>query len=76
MKVNRVHTGWAVKIWVLATVFMLPFLDPIGVAAWLVLGAGLGLAWKASPEGPPEKPVGSLPYADRYKQNEIPRRDP
>lgn len=75
MKVNRVHTGWAVKLWVLATVFLLPFLAPIQVLGWVVLGAALGLAWKFSPPGPPEKPVDPLPFADQYADRQIPRRD-
>lgn len=75
MKINRMHTGWAVKLWVLATVFVLPFLDPAGVAAWVVLGAVLGIAWKVSPEAPPEAPAEPLPHLDQYKKNEIPRRD-
>ena len=75
MKINRVHTGWAVKIWILATVFLLPFLEPLQVAGWLVLGAALGLAWKLSPEGPAEEPVEPLPYVEQYKHKEIPRRE-
>ena len=75
MKINKVHTGWAVKIWVIATVFTLPFMSNLQVLGWLVLGGALGLAWKLSPEGPPEAPVEPLPYAHKYKQNEIPRPD-
>ena len=73
MKINRYHTGWAVKLWVLATVFLLPFLTTGQVFGWVVFGAVLGLAWKVSPEGPPETPAEPLPYADQYRKNEIPR---
>ncbi|HET7767598.1 MAG TPA: hypothetical protein VFN74_02415 [Chloroflexota bacterium] len=71
---NQWHAGWAVKIWVVATVFVLPFLTPWEVAGWVALGAILGLVWKVVPEAPPEKPVAPLPYADKYRDKEIPRR--
>lgn len=70
---NRVHAGWAVKIWVIATVFVLPFIRNWEIAAWVGLGAILGLAWKVLPEGPPEKPPEPLPYAHKYRGREIPR---
>ena len=72
---NRFHAGWAIKIWVMLTVFVLPFLEGLEVAAWVVLGGILGLVWKVLPEGPPEKPVEPLPFHDQYKDRQVPRRD-
>ncbi|HYC37522.1 MAG TPA: hypothetical protein VEC19_13940 [Usitatibacter sp.] len=73
MKLNRNHAGWAVKLWVLASVFVLPFLSTVEVVAWLALGAVFGAVWKVLPEGP-ETTVEPLPYADEYRDREVPRK--
>jgi hypothetical protein len=70
---NRIHAGWAVKVWALATVFLLPFIAGWEIAAWIGLGALFGIAWKLLPEGPPEKPPAPLPFADKYRDRQIPR---
>jgi hypothetical protein len=73
MSLKKTHAAWAVKLWVLASVFLLPFLDRWEVAAWVVLGAAFGLVWRALPEEP-ETPADPLPFADEYKDRAIPRR--
>jgi hypothetical protein len=72
---NKVHAGWIVKIWVVATVFVLPFLSSWEALAWVAMGGVFGLAWKLAPEGPPEKPVEPLPYQHLYTHKQVPRRD-
>lgn len=70
---HRGHAGWMVKIWVILTVFVLPFLSAWHVFAWLAIGGVAGLAWKFAPEAPPEKPVDKLPYHDQYADRQIPK---
>lgn len=68
--------GWAIKAWVFAAIFAVPFLAGWEVFAFLGLGGVLGLAWRALPEDPvSDDPVAPLPYADRYRDRAIPRRD-
>ena len=74
MKIRRTHAAWAVKLWVLGSVFLIPFLDAWQIAIWLAVGSAFGLAWRALPEEP-EAPVEPLPYQHLYKDREIPRRD-
>jgi hypothetical protein len=71
MKITKVHAAWAVKLWVLVTVFLLPFLEGWEVAAWFVLGGVFALVWKVLPEVP-EAPVEPLPFAHEYKDKAIP----
>lgn len=71
-KWTRIEAGWAVKLWVFATVFVIWFLDAVEVVGWLALGGMLGFVWKMLPEGV-EKPVEPLPYAHLYRDREIPR---
>ena len=42
MKVKKGQVSLAFRLWVLATVFVWPFLEHWVIAAWAVLGAGLG----------------------------------
>lgn len=74
MKIRKTHAAWAVKIWVLLSVFLVPFIGPLELVAWGLLGGVFGLVWRALPEEP-EAPVAPLPYADQYKDRQIPRRD-
>ena len=74
MTIRRTHLGWALKAWVFAAVFTLPFLEGWEVFALIGLGGALGLAWRALPEEPEvDEPVQPLPYADRYRDRQIPR---
>lgn len=74
MRLNRNHAGWAVKLWVLVTVFTLPFMEPLHVVGWLVVGAIAGIVWKLLPEGPPLEKE-KLPFHDQYADKQVPRRD-
>lgn len=74
MKIRKTHAAWAVKLWVLATVFILPFISAWELLGWLALGGVFGLVWKVLPEEP-EAPVEPLPYADQYRDRQIPRMD-
>ena len=75
MKLDRRSAGWAVKAWVIATVFVLPFLDQLEVAGWLVLGAVIGIVWKVLPEGAEPPPPEKLPYHDQYAHKQVPRKE-
>jgi hypothetical protein len=74
MKLRKTHAAWAIKIWVMATVFILIFLSPLQLLAWLAVGGVLGLIWRALPEEP-EAPVERLPYQDEYDGRQVPRRE-
>lgn len=74
MKLRRTHAAWAIKIWVMATVFILIFLSPLQLLAWLAVGGVFGLVWRALPEEP-EAPVERLPYQDQYEGRQVPRRE-
>lgn len=71
MKIMKTHAALVVKLWVLASVFLLPFLDRWEIAAWALLGAICGLVWKVLPEVP-EAPVEPLPFAHEYQDKAIP----
>ena len=74
MKIRKTHAAWAVKAWVLGSVFVVPFIGPWTILAWLGLGAAFGLTWQRLPDEP-EAPVEPLPFQDRYRGREIPRQD-
>ena len=76
MKWNRFHVGWILKIWILVTVFTVPFLERFELLGWLALGGAIALWWYFLPE-PPEEPVKEerLPFHDRYADRQIPRPD-
>ena len=74
MKLRKGHAAWAGKLWILASVFLVPFLSPWELLPWLGLGAMFGIVWKSLPEEPPE-PVKPLPYSHLYRDREIPRAD-
>jgi hypothetical protein len=73
MRLRRTHAGWAVKAWVLGTVFLLPFLGPLEVAGWVAVGGALALLWRALPEEPEGPPPGKLPFHDQYAHRQVPR---
>lgn len=73
MTIRRTHASWAVKLWVIATVFVLPFLDLWQIPAWLLVGGAAALVWKLLPEEP-EPPDERLPFHDQYADRQIPRR--
>lgn len=65
MKGTKAGVSLAFRVWVLATVFVWPFLEAWGIAAWAVAGGALGLWWRALPEDPPAPPE-RLPYQHLY----------
>lgn len=65
MKVRKASVSLTFRVWVLATVFVWPFLETWGIAAWAVAGAGLALWWRVLPEDPPAAPE-RLPYQHLY----------
>ena len=74
MKIRKTHASWAVRLWVLASVFVVPFIGPWELAGWLALGGLLGLAWKSLPEEP-ETPPPPLPFAEQYRGRQVPTRE-
>jgi len=67
MKVKRGKVALALKLWVLASVFVIPFLDAWEIAAWCLPGIGLALWWRVLPDDPPEPPP-RLPYQHLYER--------
>ncbi len=57
----------AFRLWILASVFVVPFLDAVEIALWCLPGIGLALWWRALPEDPPEPPP-RLPYQHLYER--------
>lgn len=72
MKIRKTHLSWALRLWILASVFVIPFLSYGEVALWVLAAGALALAWHRLPEEP-EEPVEPLPYAHLYRGREIPR---
>ena len=73
MKIRKTHAAWAVKLWVLATVFVWYFLEGWEHLPWVAMGAAFSLVWWLLPEEP-EAPVEPLPFAHEYKDRAIPMR--
>ena len=67
MKVRKGQVSLAFRLWVLASVFVIPFLDALGIAAWCLPGIGLALWWRSLPEDPPAPPE-RLPYQHLYER--------
>jgi hypothetical protein len=67
VKVKKGQVSLAFRLWILATVFVWPFIDDWEVAVWAALGAGLALWWRALPEDPPAPPE-RLPYQHLYER--------
>ncbi len=68
MKVKKAHVSLAARVWILACVFIVPFVDLLGLAACIAFGAALGLWWKQLPEDPPE-PAPRLPFQSEYERD-------
>lgn len=74
MKIRKTHAAWAVKFWVIGTVFVFPFImHRWEILLWFAFGGVLGLVWKRLPEEP-EAPVTPLPYQHLYKDRGVPQR--
>jgi hypothetical protein len=67
VKVKRNSVALALKLWVLASVFVVPFLDWMEIGLWCLPGIVLALWWRSLPEDPPE-PVERLPYQHLYER--------
>jgi len=67
VKVKRNNVALALKLWVLASVFVIPFLDWWEIGLWCLPGIVLALWWHSLPEDPPE-PVERLPYQHLYER--------
>jgi hypothetical protein len=74
MKLRKPHVSLAFRLWLLATVLIVFFLEGFVLLGWLAAGALLGLAWHVLPEEP-EPPVEPLPYQHLYADRQVPRRD-
>ena len=74
MRIRKSQASLAARLWILATVFLIMFLEGWQLAGWLALGAALGLLWKVLPEEP-EPPPQRLPYQHLYRDREFPRVD-
>ena len=72
MKIRKTHAAWAVKVWVLISVFLIPFVGPAELVIWGLVGAAFAWVWRGLPEEP-EAPVEPLPFAEQYKDRQIPR---
>ena len=68
VKVKKGQVSLVFRLWVLATVFVIPFMDRWEMAAWAALGGALALWWRALPEDPPEPPP-RLPYQHLYERS-------
>ena len=74
MKIRKTHVGWALKFWVILSVFLIPFVGILELVAWGLFGGVLGLIWRALPEDP-EPPAERLPFQDEYEGRQVPKRD-
>lgn len=71
MKITRARVSMALRLWILACVFVVPFLSALEIALWCVPGIALALAWRSMPEDPPETPE-RLPYQHLYERPKDP----
>jgi hypothetical protein len=67
MKTRKASVSLALRLWLLASVFVVPFLDTLEIALWCLPGIGLALWWRALPEDSPEPPP-RLPYQHLYER--------
>lgn len=65
MKPTKSGVSLSFRLWVLATVFVWPFIGFWGIAAWGALGGALALLWRWLPEDAPAAPE-RLPYQHLY----------
>jgi thiol:disulfide interchange protein len=75
MRATKSRVSLAFRLWVLATVFVWPFIGFWGIAAWAAVGAALGLWWLSLPEDPPAPPQ-RLPYQHLYPHLAHPPAEP
>ncbi len=68
MTVRKGRVSLALRLWVLASVFVIPFLDAWEIAAWCVGGLALAAWWRSLPEDPPETPA-RLPFQHLYERD-------
>jgi hypothetical protein len=71
---RKSQASLAGRLWILASVFVVLFVDGPWLLAWLLLGTAIGLVWMKLPEEP-EAPVERLPFQDQYEGRQIPRRE-
>lgn len=67
MAVKKSQVSLTLRLWLLACVFVVPFLDAIEIALWCLPGIGLALWWRALPEDPPVPPP-RLPFQHLYER--------
>lgn len=65
MKPRKETVSLVFRLWILATVFVWPFIEGWGIALWAAVGGGLALWWRQMPEDPPAPPE-RLPYQHLY----------
>ena len=66
-KPGKGQVSMALRLWLLACVFVVPFLSAVEIALWCLPGIGLALWWRSLPEDPPEPPP-RLPYQHLYER--------
>ena len=71
MKPRKETVSLVFRLWILATVFVWPFIEGWGIALWAAVGGGLALWWRQMPEDPPQPPP-RLPYQHRYQHLAFP----
>lgn len=69
MKIRKSGVSLVFRLWILATVFVWPFIEGWENVAWAALGGVLALVWWRLPEDPPA-PVERLPYQHLYERPE------
>jgi hypothetical protein len=69
---RKSQASLAGRLWILASVFVVLFVEGAWLGGWLLLGAAIGLVWMKLPEEP-EAPVERLPFQDKYEGRQIPR---
>jgi len=63
------------RLFILASVFAVPFLEGGENIAWLAAGAAIALVWWRLPEDPPA-PVERLPYQHLYERRDASDQPP
>lgn len=71
MKRPKEAVSLAFRLWILATVFVWPFIEGWGIALWAAAGGVLALVWRRLPEDPPQPPP-RLPFQHRYEHLAFP----
>lgn len=72
MKATKAQVSLALRLWVFACVFVVPFVDLPWLGLCIAVGAALGLWWRSLPEDPPE-PAPRLPFQDEYERDRLGR---